>query len=1016
MKIFKKENNSSKTRVADSAIARSDSPRGGDSASSGDSDDSPRRDVEAVTESGTQQTSCTIFFASRNSASVEVGGCAFDSLSRRSNLPFTRDQFEAKDKRNSSSSKSLSCDNLNSRKVGSVAINNDLSAVNKRNKLFFSHNFRHVKNACVEDKKKNFILILKDVFDCNRGKRKIKKSNESNLNNNNNNNNTCSASIKQQTNNISSVEPESSLRKDVNNSQFSPNSHSSASADLRNPTTQERLTQLYHESLLLRFGPAQPPDRCCLRPKATTGGHRTSTEAIISGPAPVENLLQEETSLASTEPSSEAWDAPVGLLPQARDDRLVDLSSQDSQGQNEPTNTEDDTLFAESKIELDNEDSTTSSICIENSGIVPEDTVGNSIYLKKYPALFNENYLLNFINKNIQQFDQLNVSREVDNLVESKPLPRDSKEVLDAKLNLDFSYYENVSSNEYHHYNDDDDDDESEDEELTDDTSDSSVEYDLPPIDDKYFDLHYDPYYHTRYSLEDFPADQPIDYPPPYFVEGKQIALPNYLDSIFHEDWWQRFDGKPGRELYRSQSQPQNLGAQFRDDQPLDGNLPLHLFLSQSQPLGYDLTPKSNSLENLYSRKRRDLGSRCSSSFGSQLYTIKEEQEVDEVCEKYLSNVSNSESGSICDSFLSQTLPVSLVQKDFAKSKEEPASFVDEFFLFHSDVGGPKMKEMEKTNYPFNSSDNNFSYYSVQPRDSEIEEPDYILDSYSSENIQNNNEDRLENPKYSYKGNAMGECPDKTVDIQSESEYPVFSNQNLNKRLSRSTPDLASGCDEDSSFCNTFGSTPPTKRHLDTDNDTSQRKRSCQESFSVPRQAAFDSRGVQETFNFSSSDDEFDGCKSSSSRSLNNTLPNGLFCLDLSADIDGDGDKSYSQSYFTSGTPSFSAYSSDTSLDFDTFSKSSKVFNWNGSSSIPDLTSLSKKMSGEDPSLTSRGSSSTSDLASMTESNLNSDSHLGRTSYMQWSAHVKDDLDEDDHFLLPMNSSSFGFTPQSRKC
>ncbi|XP_064107144.1 uncharacterized protein LOC135216074 isoform X2 [Macrobrachium nipponense] len=162
----------------------------------------------------------------------------------------------------------------------------------------------------------------------------------------------------------------------------------------------------------------------------------------------------------------------------------------------------------------------------------------------------------------------------------------------------------------------------------SDSSSDSSV--DIPPVDDYIYDLQFDPYfYQGSLSLEDVPDDQPIDYPCPYDSEGRLIRnqVPEYNTHFSYIDNHSYNPISNLGDIYRTQSQPEDISRRIYENTPLDGNAPLHVFLSQPIP---NQVPYSFPARNcqLKPRKRGEFSSLCSFG-GSQLYTITEEAEWD---------------------------------------------------------------------------------------------------------------------------------------------------------------------------------------------------------------------------------------------------------------------------------------------------------------------------------------------------------------------------------------------------
>ncbi|KAK8727318.1 hypothetical protein OTU49_009813, partial [Cherax quadricarinatus] len=181
------------------------------------------------------------------------------------------------------------------------------------------------------------------------------------------------------------------------------------------------------------------------------------------------------------------------------------------------------------------------------------------------------------------------------------------------------------------------------------DHSDSSDDYDLPPVDDSVYDLQFDPYfYQGSISLEDIPDDQPIDYPCPYDVNGEYVSASSrqYNPHFSYIDNWNYNPVTTPGDLYRSQSHPEDISHRHYEDEPLDANAPLHVFLSQPLP---SQVSTGFSLETtlLRPRKRGEFSSLCSFG-GSQLYTITEEVESDDYYDDFHTRRNYSESDLYC--------------------------------------------------------------------------------------------------------------------------------------------------------------------------------------------------------------------------------------------------------------------------------------------------------------------------------------------------------------------------------
>lgn len=125
--------------------------------------------------------------------------------------------------------------------------------------------------------------------------------------------------------------------------------------------------------------------------------------------------------------------------------------------------------------------------------------------------------------------------------------------------------------------------------------------------------------------------------------------------------------------------------------------------------------------------------------------------------------------------------------------------------------------------------------------------------------------------------------------------------------------------------------------------------------------------------------------------------------------------------YLTSLPTEFSAYASNTSLEHDSFTKTSKIYKWNGSCSVSDLTSLTRDLGeqGDDlsPPVTSRLTSSASDLSRIgvfsggqvkVEGSGGMRGGQGAhdlTSYVDWRSKVNEDADEEDFDLMMPNGN-----------
>ena len=610
--------------------------------------------------------------------------------------------------------------------------------------------------------------------------------------------------------------------------------------------------------------------------------------------------------------------------------------------------------------------------------------------------------------------------------------------------------------------------------------NDSSVDYDLPPLDDSIYDLRYDPYfYQSSFSLDNIPDDQPIDYPLPFDYDNRRIVYQNNNLNASEEslkvptdNWWHRF-GQQG-DIYRTQSQPENLESEIRDDKPLDGNLPLHVFLSQSQPLVKDYANVEFESSNSSFKRRRESGSLgTGGSFDSQLYTITEETENDIPLDEFQTSINGSDF-SICElpelesdstPTATPTSSLNVSAEDISSKNSLQSKYPDEFFLFCSEAEITKMEVMDNVDMMTynNSNMEDFKYFRVDTRNSSSsDEPEYLVDSFesnskldqltydSSTSNQNAWFDKNKPKQSVLRNNSIDNEKHMSCGEQAKNKLfsPIYQNVPLTKRLTKSNPDLTNDEPETiETSSSVYQNIPvPAKRYSFLNGNqnkilppyqnvpktifNSKRKNSLED---IPKSSRNFEYSNNQFYSDNSSDDDMQYSNASFS-SLDDKPTRRKFTSNTKKNLLS-SDKLNIHSTFSNlsslsscnslKSSEFVAYASNTTLDTDTFSKASKVYKWNGSSSVSDLTSLSKEVEQNeiDQSNLSRSCASASDLPSLTSSSdsrvVTKSKTLGETSYMAWSARLSDLDDDDEDFILPveprMTSSSFVFTPHLSK-
>ncbi|XP_063871473.1 uncharacterized protein LOC135106405 [Scylla paramamosain] len=670
--------------------------------------------------------------------------------------------------------------------------------------------------------------------------------------------------------------------------------------------------------------------------------------------------------------------------------------------------------------------------------------------------------------------------------------------------------------------------------------SDSSVDYDIPPVDDRIYDPQFDPYfYQGSISLDDVPDDQPIDYPCPYDINGDYLGARQFTPHFSYLDHWSGSVVTAPGDLYRSQSQPEAV----TQDQPLDGDAPLHVFLSQ--PIPTQALP-GFSLENslLRPRKQGQFSSLCSFG-GSQLYTITEEVEYDDTYDDFYSRRNYSESNlyfkgaedllpdphfiradlyygdtdsdatvhsessderdstetldqdtqsweilepdqslhtsqlNLADSIVLEAVAERDSSEELVAVEREkldgdsgtrenspqPGSecpgteYPDEFFLFCSEAEVTGVDVMESVDVlPYNNSKGDFTYFKVENKTTDRNSPvdhDFLLESYSCRTTMSSRDSTSTTGLDLH--NAWQVGLNGTPDPRKGPSSHVYQNIPLNRRISKSNPDLALGDDEvDQGRVMTrpiYQNVPvPAKRHHTPGRDSGRgldnlRSRDSNSNYyddwtrgSGPQVT---SPYMNVPHNGHGSDNSLHNLNSfRSSSSLSSSLSDGLDRVvsnghseeqrSSSGSLYDDQRTSPDLRYVgrslvppsrafrggsvaeSSSSGSFTAYASNTSLDHDTFSKTSKIYKWNGSSSVSDLTSLSRDLSSTSSDL-SRGSASACDLTQVGgEEDWGNEAPLGETSYAAWCARVQNDDGDDQDFVTTLghrDTSPFVFTP-----
>ncbi|XP_050693833.1 uncharacterized protein LOC126984256 [Eriocheir sinensis] len=672
--------------------------------------------------------------------------------------------------------------------------------------------------------------------------------------------------------------------------------------------------------------------------------------------------------------------------------------------------------------------------------------------------------------------------------------------------------------------------------------SDSSVDYDIPSVDESIYDPQFDPYfYQGSISLEHVPDDQPIDYPCPYDANGDFLCGRQFTPHFSYLDHWSGSVVNAPGDLYRSQSQPEAV----TQDQPLDGDAPLHAFLSQPIP---SQVPPGFPLENSLLRPRKQGEFSSLWSFGgSQLYTITEEAECDDQYDDFYSRRNYSESNlyfrgaedlyndpyyirpelyygdsdsdstlhseslserdstetldqdahcreipeshpaertsqlSLTDSFeldvseqdyqgeLVTTESEECLDADGRTHQDSPrpesecqgGEYPDEFFLFCSEAEVTGVDVMESVDVlPCNGGKEDFTYFKVESKTCDRSSPvdhEFLLESY--------------NYKTTMSGRSSSPGSDLALHDAWEAGHSdgpgarkgpsshVYQNIPINSRLSRSNPNLTFASDEVDQGCVAarpiYQNVPvPAKRHnamaRDTgrglDNPPSRDTNSnyyedwahghALQTMSPYMNVPHNGHGSNASLHNLNSSKSSSSLSSSLSDGLDRVVSNGhsedqrssssSVCGDLRASPDlryvglslapSSGILGVGSATGSSG--SFTAYASNTSLDHDTFSKTSKIYKWNGSSSVSDLTSLSRDLSSTSSSL-NRGSASACDLTQVSgDESWGNEAPLGETSYAAWCARVQDDDGDDQDFMPSLSmkeASPFVFTPHQSK-
>ncbi|MPC24310.1 hypothetical protein E2C01_017391 [Portunus trituberculatus] len=682
------------------------------------------------------------------------------------------------------------------------------------------------------------------------------------------------------------------------------------------------------------------------------------------------------------------------------------------------------------------------------------------------------------------------------------------------------------------------------DEDNSESDSDSSVDYDIPPVDERIYDPQFDPYfYQGGIALDDVPDDQPIDYPCPYDINGDYLGHRQFTPHFSYLDHWSGSVVTAPGDLYRSQSQPEAV----TQDQPLDGDAPLHVFLSQ--PIPTQALPDF-SLENslLRPRKQGQFSSLCSFG-GSQLYTITEEVECDDTYDDLYSRRNYSESNlyfkgaedllpdshfiradlyygdtdsdatvhsessddrdstetldqdtqsweilesdqplhtsqlRLADSIVLEAVAERDSSEELVAAESEQKldgdsrtrdnspqpenecaaiEYPDEFFLFCSEAEVTGVDVMESVDVlPYNNSKQDFTYFKVESKTTDRNSPidhDFLLESYSCRTTMSNR-DSTSTTGMGLR-NAWQAGLNGTPDPRNGSSSHVYQNIPLNRRISKSNPDLALGDDEvDQGRVTTrpiYQNVPvPAKRYHTPGRDSNRgldnlRSRDSNSNYyddwtrgsglqvtspymNVPHNGHGSDNSLYNLNSFKSSS----SLSSSLSDGLDRVVPNGHSeeQRSSSGSLYDDQRTSPDLRYVgrslappsrafrggsvaeSSSSGSFTAYASNTSLDHDTFSKTSKIYKWNGSSSVSDLTSLSRDLSSTSSDL-SRGSASACDLTQVGgEEDWGNEAPLGETSYAAWCARVQNDDGDDQDFVTTLgnrDTSPFVFTPHQK--
>ncbi|KAK4297406.1 hypothetical protein Pmani_030174 [Petrolisthes manimaculis] len=370
-----------------------------------------------------------------------------------------------------------------------------------------------------------------------------------------------------------------------------------------------------------------------------------------------------------------------------------------------------------------------------------------------------------------------------------------------------------------------------------------------------------------------------------------------------------------------------------------------------------------------------------------------------------------------------------------AGSRESQSEYPDEFFLFCSEAEVTGMEVVE--NMAYNNTRQEFGYYKVEKkteRGSPIDHQ-FLLESYGCK--QGESDGETTSSSRSSWGTMKGTR-------QQSPSSPVYQNVPVNARLSKSNPNLAQATDDTEEprparpvYQNV--PIPARRKHIGGRTQDNPSIRDPNSNYQVAR-APSPTLMAQEAARLDLANCNL-GSRGSLGDGLDRISSNGHeHSWSKNQNYGGMEDLRYagrcrpSHSDFQlsrgggGSTRSrhdpagFNAYASNTSLDHDTFSRTSKIYKWNGSSSVSDLTSLSRDLSPASSPTLIRPSASACDLTRAEDgcwgevADGEAEEPLGETSYAAWCAKVTDDNDDQD-FMPPIglsNNPSFVFTPHPR--